>query len=176
MICPWCYENNLPGADLCRNCVQDLTQLDRPVAQDRVERSLMDDPVSLIRPQEAVTVGPETTVGEALVLMRERDVGAMLVVDAAGHLLGIFSERDVLLKAVGPPGGHAGRPVRDLMTRRPETVREGDSLAFALHKMDCGDYRHLPVLRDGALVGMISVGDLLRHITRMCKGVCVGED
>jgi CBS domain-containing protein len=97
------------------------------------------------------------------------------VEDAAGHLQGIFSERDLLLKVADPHNDHAGRPVREFMTRRPETIRESDSLAFALHKMDCGDYRHLPVLRDGLLLGMISVRDLLRHITRMCQGACLAE-
>ena len=55
------------------------------------------------------------------------------------------------------------------MTRRPETIRSSDSLAFALHKMDCGGYRHLPVVQDGRLLGMISVRDMLRHITDICR-------
>jgi CBS domain-containing protein len=171
MICPWCDENNLPGADVCSNCEQDLTHLDRPVAHDRVERSLMDDTVTLIRLRPMVTVSPETTVGDAIRTLLACDVGALPVVDAAGHLVGIFSERDLLTKVAGTDDDYAARPVRDYMTRRPVTVRESDSLAFALHTMDCGDYRHLPVLRDGRLLGVISVRDLLRHITRMCKGV-----
>jgi CBS domain-containing protein len=168
MICPACNENNLPGLDLCRNCSQDLTQLDRPVAHDRVERSLMDDTVSLLRPRPAVTAPPEASVAEAIRLMVERNIGTVLVTDRGGGLLGIFSERDLLLKVAGTYEDQAGRPVREFMTCRPETVRESDSLAFALHKMDCGDYRHLPVLRDGKLLGVISVRDLLRHITRIC--------
>jgi CBS domain-containing protein len=169
MICPWCDANNLPGADVCVNCVQDLTQLDRPFAHDRVERSLMDDSVSLLCPRPAVTLPPDATVAEAIRAMLRRNIGALAVVDDAGHLLGIFSERDLLTKAAGLHDDCAGRPIRDFMTRRPVTVRESDSLAFALHTMDCGDYRHLPVLRDGRLLGMISVHDLLRHITRMCQ-------
>jgi CBS domain-containing protein len=55
------------------------------------------------------------------------------------------------------------------MTPRPETVRETDSLAFVLHKLDSGGYRHLPVVKNGLPVGMISVRDILRHITRLCK-------
>src|SRR5580658_9142631 len=123
MICPWCYENNLPGADLCQNCMQDLTQLDRPVAHDRVERSLMDDPVSLIRPEPAVTLPPEATVRQAIHCMLDRNIGALLVVDETGRLLGIFSERDLLTKVAGACDDYADRPVREFMTRRPETVR-----------------------------------------------------
>jgi CBS domain-containing protein len=175
MICPGCDANNLPGSDLCVNCMQDLTQLDRPVAHDRIERSLMNDVVGMIRPQPAITLPPEATVREAIRIMLQRNIGALLVTDTAGHLLGILSERDLLTKVAGLHEDHVDRPIRDFMTRRPETVRESDSLAFALHTMDCGGYRHLAVLRDGQLVGMISVRDLLRHITRMCKGSCHGE-
>ena len=51
----------------------------------------------------------------------------------------------------------------------PETVSADDTLDFALHKMDCGGYRHLPVLQGDRPVGMISVRDMLKHITRLCK-------
>ncbi len=176
MICPWCDENNLPGEDLCGNCLQDLTQLDRPVAHDRVERSLMDDPVSLIQPEMAVSLPPEATLGEAIRLMLRHNIEALVVVDPAGHPLGILSERDLLIKAASNFDACADRPVREFMTRRPETVRENDSLAFALNTMDCGDYRHLPVLRDGRLLGMISVRDLLRHITRICQVGSPGDE
>jgi CBS domain-containing protein len=107
--------------------------------------------------------------------MLDRNIGALPVVDAAGQLVGIFSERDLLLKVAGLEADHANRPVKDYMTTRPETVRETDSLAFALHKMDVGGYRHLPVLRGGRLVGMISVRDLLRHITRLCQPCPEGD-
>ena len=76
--------------------------------------------------------------------------------------------RDLLTKAADDPH-YATKPVRQLMTANPETVRETDTLAFVLHKMDGGGYRHLPVLRDGQPLGMISVRDMLRHITRLCK-------
>ena len=169
MICPWCNHNNVPGLDLCENCQQDLSQLDRPAAQDRVERSLMDDTVALLRPQPAVTLPPGASVAEAIGVLLAHTIGAVCVVDAAGGLVGIFSERDLLLKGTGVAADHSRWQVKDFMTARPETVREGDSLAFALHKMDVGGYRHLPVLRDGRLVGMISVRDLLRHIVGLCK-------
>ncbi len=55
------------------------------------------------------------------------------------------------------------------MTSNPETVGPTDSLAFALHKMDCGGYRHLPVVKDGQPLGVISVRDMLRHITGLCR-------
>ena len=93
--------------------------------------------------------------------------------DAADQLLGILSERDLLTRVASPEVDYSDAPVSDFMTPDPETVGPNDTLAFALHKMDCGGYRHLPVLKDGQPLGMISVRDMLRHITRLCK--CSGD-
>jgi CBS domain-containing protein len=174
MLCPWCNFSNVPGADQCANCEQDLASLDRPTALDRVQRSLMHDLVSVLRPRAPIVLGPADTVGQAIGVLLVENIGAVLVVDPAGQLVGILSERDLLFKVAGLHDDYAGRPVAEFMTPRPETVRDSDTLAFALHKMDSGGYRHLPVLRDGRLVGMISVRDVLRHVTRLCKGVCPG--
>ncbi len=169
MICPTCMHDNLPGAEICERCMQDLTQLDRPTAGNRVERSLLEDPVSVLQPRRPLTLKPSATVREAIGTMLAHDVGALLVVDAQGRLLGIFSERDLLTKVAGRAEPCADVPVQDLMTPRPETVTTTDTMAFALHKMDIGGYRHLPVLHDGVPIGVISVRDMLRHITRLCK-------
>src|SRR4051812_47490960 len=170
MICPTCSHDNVPGSEYCTNCQGDLTQLDQPTAQDRVERSLMDDPVSVLRPRRAVTLRETATAGQAMGVMLANDIGAVLVVDAGGRLLGIFSERDLLTKVAGADPGYAGRPVREYMTPNPEAVRTTHTLAFVLHKMDIGGYRHLPVVEDDQQpLGMISVRDMLRHITRLCR-------
>ncbi|HEV3257818.1 MAG TPA: CBS domain-containing protein [Gemmataceae bacterium] len=170
MICPTCAHDNLPGAEECSRCQQDLTQLDQPSACNRVERSLMEDPVSLLQPRVPVTVGSSTTIREAMQTMLARDIGALLIVGDDGKLLGVFSERDLLTKVAGTHEDYAGLPVRQFMTCNPETVTPGDTLAFALHKMDIGGYRHTPVVENSVPVGMISVRDMLHHITRLCKG------
>lgn len=170
MKCPRCETANLPGSDQCRHCGLDLTPLDRPAPRDRIERSLMNDRVGHLKPRQAVTLPPDATVERAIATMLEHDIGAVLVVEA-GKLVGIFSERDLLTKVAGNDLGYATRPVRDYMTVHPQTVRENDTLAFVLHKMDGGGYRHLPVIKDGQPLGMISVRDMLRHITRLCKDV-----
>jgi CBS domain-containing protein len=168
MICPSCNFNNVPGADQCVNCQQDLAPFDHPVAMDRVERSLMEDSVASLRPRTPVTLPPDASLAEAMAVLLDRNVGALPIVDEGGALVGILSERDVLLKAAGVEGCNR-RPVSDFMTARPETVRETATLAFALHKMDSGGYRHLPVTRDGRLVGIVSVRDLMRHVTQLAR-------
>jgi CBS domain-containing protein len=168
MICPNCGFDNLPGSEECSSCLQDLTQLDRPIGQNQVERSLMEDTVEHLRPRKPVSVHPHATLREAIQTMMAPGVGALLVVDDHGKLQGIFSERDLLTKVATIHENYAHLPVAQFMTANPETLTNKDSLAFALHKMDVGGYRHLPVLTDGKPTGMVSVRDLLRHITRLC--------
>ncbi|HEY7329613.1 MAG TPA: CBS domain-containing protein [Gemmataceae bacterium] len=169
MICPHCAYDNLPGSEHCENCQADLTQLDQPVAQDRVERSLMEDQVSQLQPRQAITLLPSATVKQAIDVMMRHDIGALLIVDETGKLVGMFSERDLLTKVANPTVDHSMRPVKDFMTPKPTMVRPTDTLAFVLHQMDVGGYRHLPVHKEGQPLGVISVRDMLRHMTRLCK-------
>src|SRR5262245_33567329 len=168
MICPRCGHTNLPGDDACSRCLFDLTALDRPAPQDRVESSLMNDPVRVLAPKPPVSVDAAAPVAEAVRRMAESDIGAVLVTDGGGRLVGIFTERDVLTK-VAATAASTGRPVGEFMTPQPESVTADDPLALALHKMDLGGYRHLPVVRDGRPEGVISVRDVIRHITRLCR-------
>ncbi len=169
MICPNCGHDNLPGDEECSRCGQDLTQLDRPVAHDQVERSLMEDAVCSLHPPEPITTPPTTSVSDAIQTMLKHDIGALVVVDASGKLLGIFSERDLLTKVAAEDADYSKLTVGESMTPNPECVDACDTLAFALHKMDVGGYRHLPVMDEGRPAAVLSVRDMLRHITRMCK-------
>jgi CBS domain-containing protein len=172
MICPNCGYDNLPGGEECSSCGQDLTQLDRPVARDRVERSLMEDTVGALLSIRPVVVAPTASLQQALAAMIGPGVGALLVVDGDGKLLGILTERDLLTKVVGLHHPFDHLPVQQFMTPDPEAVSVSDSLAFALHKMDGGGYRHVPVVKDGRPVGVVSIRDMLRHITKLCKEGC----
>jgi CBS domain-containing protein len=128
----------------------------------------MEDRVRMLRPRPAVTIPPTATVHEAIQTMLADNLGAILVVDHAGSLLGVLSERDLLTKVAGLHDRYAELPVAQFMTAKPETVTADDTLAFALHKMDVGGYRHLPILgENGRPLGVISVRDMLRHITRI---------
>lgn len=168
MICPTCGYDNVPGDESCKHCGLDLAPLDRPVAQNRLERTLMEELVGALKPRQAVVARLNATVGQALDMMLESNLGALLVVDASGHLSGIFSERDLLTRVAGVHPNWENLHVCEVMTRNPETVSLTDTLALALQKMDVGGYRHLPVVEDGKPVGVISVRDMMRHLTRLC--------
>jgi CBS domain-containing protein len=129
----------------------------------------MEDVVDVLQPKPPVTVLPTTTIRKTIQTMLARDIGAVLVVDENGKLLGMFSERDLLKKVAGLHDPYADLPVGSFMTPKPETVAATDTLDFVLHKMDGGGYRHLPVVVDGKPTAVISVRDMLRHIYRLCK-------
>jgi CBS domain-containing protein len=128
----------------------------------------MEEPVRALKPGRAVTLPPTATVRQAIQTMLGCDIGALLVVGPDGCLLGIFSERDLLTRVADAQDEYSDRPISEFMTPDPVAVRDTDTLAFVLHKMDVGGYRHLPVVRDGHPFGMISVRDMLRHITGLC--------
>jgi CBS domain-containing protein len=171
MICPSCCNQNLPGDDVCRQCKQPLTLFDLPQPENPVERSVMRDQVSTLKQTPPVTIHEGATVGDAVAKMLETNVGALLVVDDKGILVGIFSERDLLKRVVGFVTNYDRQPITEFMTPRPESVSKTDTLNFVLQKMDAGGYRHVPVVQDGKPVSIISARDMLKFLTRMCKEV-----
>ncbi|EYT63295.1 histidine kinase [Dietzia sp. UCD-THP] len=117
-------------------------------------------PVGELLARDAVTTGPDTAIRDAAWLMTERRVSALLVVEA-GRVVGIFTDRDLRSKVVAV-GGDTGGPVSAIMTPDPVTVDAGTRAFDAtLLQIDRGVH-HLPVCEDGAPVGMVTSGDLLR--------------
>ncbi len=169
MLCPSCNCKNLPGDDVCKRCKQPLTPFNLPQPENQVERSLMYDQVKTLKQQTPVVIHHAANLGQAIALMYEANVGAILIVDDDGKLTGIFSERDLLKKIAGQTAAYAELPVTQFMTPRPESVSNTDTLNFVLQKMDAGGYRHVPVLEDGRPVGIISARDMLRFVTRLCR-------
>jgi CBS domain-containing protein len=147
----------------------ELAALDLPAAQDRVELSVMSDPVHTLKPKPPVTISIHALLGDALQLMVDKEIGAVIVTDDSQRLQGILTERDYLMKVVGLLGDFQRQPLQSIMTPDPETVGPNDTIAYALQRMDIGGYRHLPVVEEGTPVGIISVRDVIRHITRLCR-------
>lgn len=165
MICPQCGHENIAGADECANCKQDLTYFDQPtvVAGSLVERALMEEPVSVLEPASPICVSPETPLRAVIQAMIDKKIGCVLVTDGP-ELVGIFTERDLLMNIAGREDELANDEIREWMTPHPETVEEDDHIAFAIHKMDVGGYRHLPVMEAGRPNGIISVRDVVRYL------------
>jgi CBS domain-containing protein len=164
MRCPACDHSNSPGADECERCQTPLASLDAPTPHGPIETSLLSDPVSVLDPRPPVTVSVDAELGAAIRAMIDQRVGALLVTGPSGELVGILTERDFLTKVAGVHR-YEELPVARFMTPAPVAVAPTDLLAAVLARMDIGGYRHLPVVFDGKPVGVISVRDILRHLT-----------
>jgi CBS domain-containing protein len=130
-----------------------------------IDARLFAEPIrSLHRRAGHVAVPPGTTIGGAARIMKEHRVGCVLV-EAEGRLLGIFTERDILTKLVGTGYDPAKVLVDGVMTRNPETLTPEDPIAFALHRMSVGGFRHLPLVdAAGRPVGILSVKDIVDYL------------
>lgn len=109
------------------------------------------------------TVGPEARVFDALKLMAEREVGALLVTEN-GRLVGVISERDYARKVILHGKSSHDIPVREIMTSRLVTVHPGQSVEECMALMTENRVRHLPVLEGERLIGVLSIGDLVKEV------------
>ncbi|MEM8570289.1 MAG: CBS domain-containing protein [Pseudomonadota bacterium] len=109
------------------------------------------------------SVRPDASVGDAVSLLKAHGIGAVLVLGADGALVGILSERDVVRKLAEAGGNVLTLPVADLMTASPVTCEANERLIEMMHRMTQGRFRHLPVMEGDRLVGMISIGDVVKH-------------
>ena len=104
------------------------------------------------------TVSPSTTVGEAVALMAQNKIGSTVVMDG-NRLAGIFTERDTV-RAISQSHDAPGHEVSSWMTREPMTVGPDEDTEAALATMLSHGFRHLPVVQDGEVIGIVSIRDL----------------
>jgi CBS domain-containing protein len=107
------------------------------------------------------TVGSAVTVAELIRELAEHNVGALPVVDG-GRLIGIVSERDVVRRLHASGAGLLGATVADIMTTAVTTCSPGDDVTDLAAVMTTRRFRHLPVVVDGELAGIVSIGDLVK--------------
>jgi CBS domain-containing protein len=113
--------------------------------------------------RDVVTTQPHRTLAEAAALLTARKIGAAVVTDAQGCILGMLSERDIL-RAVGNRGAGALQDtVSRHMTEEVLTTHEDETVDRTMEKMTNRRCRHLPVMEDGKLVGIVSIGDVVKH-------------
>lgn len=110
------------------------------------------------------TIQPTASVADAVRQMNEKGIGALLVVDRH-QPVGIFTERDVLRRVVDAGRDPALTRVAEVMTRNPISIGPDWHVEEAMQLMTSRRFRHLPVIHNGDLIGMISIGDLLRWVT-----------
>jgi CBS domain-containing protein len=113
--------------------------------------------------RDVVTTEPQRTLAEAATLLTARKIGAAVVADAQGGILGMLSERDIV-RAVGKRGAAALQDtVSRHMTAEVLTTHENETIDRTMEQMTNRRCRHLPVLEDGKLAGIVSIGDVVKY-------------
>ncbi len=117
---------------------------------------MFDQPVKYVMQRRKILKArPDTMVGQAAKLMANKNVGAVMVVDDE-RLVGIFTERDVVYRVVARGLDAQTTRLADVMTPAPDTVDPGKPFGYAMLKMHERGFRHLPVVQDGKVVGIVS--------------------
>jgi CBS domain-containing protein len=112
---------------------------------------------------EIVCIEPTADLAVATQLLSANRIGAVLIRGAGGHIAGILSERDIV-RALSQHGSAAlSLPIGQVMTREVTTCTEEDNIATIMERMTQGKFRHMPVVSKGKLVGLISIGDVVKQ-------------
>ncbi|MEM9371361.1 MAG: CBS domain-containing protein [Pseudomonadota bacterium] len=130
---------------------------------------------------DVFSIRSQDTIAVAVGILRDRRIGALLVTDQNGNLEGILSERDIVRKLAETPGQTLPQTVDENMTRDVVTCEPDDTLVTVLRRMTEGRFRHMPVVENGQLCGMVTIGDVvnfrlneLEHEALQLKQMVVG--
>lgn len=123
--------------------------------------------------RDVIAISADSTLSEAARLLARKRIGAIVVRDASGALAGILSERDVVRAVADESVSALARPVSAYMTRAVATCSETDSIQDLMEMMTIGRFRHVPVVENDQVTGMISIGDVVK--TRIAETVREAE-
>ena len=113
--------------------------------------------------RDVVTIEPTESLAEAIKILADKRIGAALVLGADHRIAGIISERDIVRALAERGASVLQEPVSRTMTRKVETCNESETVASIMERMTAGKFRHLPVVDQGRLVGLVSIGDIVKH-------------
>jgi CBS domain-containing protein len=112
---------------------------------------------------EVLTIDPAATLADAAKVLAERKIGAVLITGVDGRLAGILSERDIVRALAERGADILNERVDRTMTRKVVTCTEAETIAAIMERMTAGKFRHLPVVDQGRLTGVISIGDVVKY-------------
>jgi CBS domain-containing protein len=161
MRCPVCGFENLLGSDICDNCGSDLAGHDTPQSATTFRGRLLGERLDKLDMAPPEIVDASVVVDEAIRRMHDKAIDCVLVVEG-GRLVGIFTDRDAVLKVAGTKAG--GHPISSVMTHDPVVLRHDETIAVALNKMAVGGFRHIPIVEDGRPTGVVSARDVFHHL------------
>ncbi len=119
--------------------------------------------------REVGTIEPNASLASAVRLLAEKRIGAALILSADRHIAGIISERDIVRALAERGAGILDEPVSRAMTRKVSTSNESETVSSIMERMTAGKFRHVPVVDQGRLVGIVSIGDVVKHRLRQME-------
>jgi len=137
------------------------------------ERRALRRTVGEVMSEGVTTVRPDDSVADAAERMAEAELGALPVCDERRHLLGMLTDRDIVVRVVAQGERAADLPVAECLTGEPVSVAADATLDEALRRMSEHAVRRLPVMRDGRVAGMLSERDVLLHVPRRRSGAAL---
>jgi CBS domain-containing protein len=112
---------------------------------------------------DVTTIEPTATLDQAVGILHQHRIGALVVLGPERRVIGIVSERDVV-RALAERGAAAlGQPLSQVMTRKVSTCTEADTVSAIMEQMTTGKFRHIPVVEQDRLIGIVSIGDVVKH-------------
>ncbi len=112
---------------------------------------------------DVATVEPAATLGKAIGILAERRIGALLVLGPDRRIAGIVTERDIVRELAARGADALEEPVSQVMTRKVVTCDCADSVGEIMERMTTGKFRHVPVIEQDRLIGIVSIGDVVKH-------------
>jgi CBS domain-containing protein len=119
--------------------------------------------------RQVVTMGPKQALREVCDTLATHKIGAVVLVDSHGNIAGIISERDIVRALAGDGPAALEKAAEAFMSAKVVTCTEKDTTDQVLGRMTAGRFRHLPVVRDGRLIGLISIGDVVARRIEMAE-------
>src|SRR5262245_51008315 len=112
---------------------------------------------------DVVTIEPTATIGAAAEMLATKRIGALVVTGAEQRVIGIVSERDIVHVIALRGAQVLEQPLTEIMTRKVTTCGPSDTISSIMERMTIGKFRHVPVVDQGRLAGIISIGDVVKH-------------
>ena len=116
-----------------------------------------------LKGSQVTTIEPHATLEAAVAMLAKHRIGALVVLGADQRLIGILSERDIVRVLAEQGAGALKQPLAQVMTRKVVTCSQTDTVDVLMQRMTTGKFRHVPVLEQDRLVGIISIGDVVKH-------------
>ena len=164
MLCPVCRHDNFEGEDTCDNCGADLGGHDIPQPAISFQGRLLGEHLHDLEASAPIVVAPETSLEAVVETMHRQEADCVLVLSGE-RLVGIFTDRDAVVKAAGRRLDNFR--VGDFMTPDPVVLRHDDPIAIAIHKMAVGGFRHIPIIEDDRPTGVVTARDVFHHLAEI---------